>query len=91
MYRFAGRALTSLSTLGLFTLALTSGCGGIPGVGLSGNTGTGTTPSTVPAVQHVAIITLENANYTDVIGTQTMPYLNSLIPKGLVCVPMTSV
>ena len=82
MYRFAGRAFTPFSTLGLFTLVFALGCGGIPGNGLSGNAGTGTTPSTVPVVQRVAIITLENANYTDVIGTQNMPYLNSLIPKG---------
>ena len=78
MDRYASRAFTILSILGLFTL----GCGGIPGNGLAGNVGTGTTPSTVPAVQHVAVITLENTNYTDVIGTKSMPYLNSLIPKG---------
>ncbi len=58
---------------------LVSGCGGY-----SGNVGNGSGGATasVPQVQHVAIITLENANYGDVIGTQNMPYLNSLMTKG---------
>lgn len=54
------------------------GCGG-----LSGNVGPGPGGSgTVPQVQHVAVVTLENANYGDVIGSQNMPYLNSLLTSG---------
>lgn len=36
----------------------------------------------MPQVQYVAIVTLENANYGDVIGTSNMPYLNSLLTRG---------
>ena len=36
----------------------------------------------MPQVQHVAIVVLENANYSDVAGTSNMPYLNSLLSKG---------
>ena len=36
----------------------------------------------MPQVQHVAIVVLENANYSDVAGTSNMPYLNSLLAKG---------
>ncbi len=55
------------------------GCGGV-----SGNVGNGSggASATVPQVQHVAIVVLENANYVDVIGTSNMPYLNSLLSKG---------
>ena len=73
-----GRHLsTLLSSLGLAFTLLALGCGG-----LSGNVGAGTAPSTVPAVTHVAIVTLENANYADVIGNSNMPYLNSLLRVG---------
>lgn len=67
-----------------FTFALVlSGCGS-GGGGLAGNVGNaagGTTPN-VSTVQHVVVITLENANYGDVVGTTNMPYLNSLMTKG---------
>ena len=55
------------------------GCGGV-----SGNVGNGSGggSATVPQVQHVAIVVLENANYSDVVGTSSMPYLNSLLNKG---------
>jgi hypothetical protein len=61
------------------TLATFLGCGG-----LSGNVGNGSGggSATVPQVQHVAIVVLENANYSDVVGTSNMPYLNSLLSKG---------
>ena len=61
------------------TLAIFLGCGG-----LSGNVGNGSGggSATVPQVQHVAIVVLENANYSDVVGTSNMPYLNSLLSKG---------
>lgn len=66
-----------LPSIGLFATLFTLGCGG-----LSGNVGAGTGPSTVPAVTHVAIVTLENTNYADVIGNSNMPYLNSLLKTG---------
>jgi hypothetical protein len=55
------------------------GCGGY-----SGNVGNGSGggSATVPQVQHVAIVLLENANYGDVIGQPNMPYLASLLPTG---------
>ncbi len=37
---------------------------------------------TVPQVQHVAVVVLENTDYSDVIGSPNMPYLNSLLSKG---------
>jgi acid phosphatase len=57
---------------------------GCSGGGLSGNVGNGSGggSSAIPQVQHVVIITLENTNYGDVIGTQNMPYLQSLLAKG---------
>jgi phosphatidylinositol-3-phosphatase len=63
----------------LATLTSLPGCGGV-----SGNVGNGSGggSATVPQVQHVAIVVLENANYSDVVGTSSMPYLNRLLSKG---------
>jgi acid phosphatase len=57
-----------------------AGCGG----GFSGNVGNGSGggAASVPQLQHVAIVTLENANYGDVIGAPNMPYLTSLLAQG---------
>jgi phosphatidylinositol-3-phosphatase len=65
--------------LGLCALAL-AGCS----TGYSGNVGNGSggTTATVPQVQHVVVVSLENANYGDVVGTPNMPYLASLISHG---------
>ena len=38
--------------------------------------------TTIPQVQHVVVVTLENTNYGDVIGSPSMPFLNSLLAKG---------
>lgn len=65
------------------------GCGATGSVG-NGNTsvsgsvgnGSGGASATVPQVQHVAIVVLENANYSDAINTSNMPYLNSLLTSG---------
>ena len=67
--------------LALIAAVLSSG---LIGCGVAGNVGNGSGggSATVPQVQHVAIVVLENANYSDVIGTANMPYLNSLIAKG---------
>lgn len=60
-------------------LIIFAACGGNSSSSNGG--GGGTTPS-VPQFQHVAIVVLENASYHDVVGNASMPYLNSLIPKG---------
>ena len=54
------------------------------GNGLAGNVGNGSGggSATIPLVQHVAILLLENADYSDVIGSSKMPYLNSLASQG---------
>ena len=72
------RHLASLLALGA-ALAL-AGCG----TGFSGNVGNGSggTTATVPQVQHVVVVTLENANYVDVVGTPNMPYFAGLISQG---------
>lgn len=51
---------------------------------MAGSSGSGTSaPSpSIPQVQHVVVVALENTNYADVIGSPTMPYLNSLLAKG---------
>ena len=48
--------------------------------GNAGNRSGGTTAS-IPQVQHVVVVTLENANYGD-IRHQNMPYLANLISQG---------
>jgi acid phosphatase len=52
--------------------------------GFSGNVGNGSggTTASIPQVQHVVVVTLENANYGDVVGTPNMPYLAGLISQG---------
>src|SRR2546429_282718 len=40
-----------------------------------------TTPGTGPRFGHVFIVTEENTNYSEVIGTTAMPYLNGLIQQ----------
>lgn len=56
-----------------------AGCGGLSG---SVGNGSGGPAASVPQVQHVAVVILENANYGDVAGTSNMPYLNSLLNSG---------
>lgn len=68
------RAVTSC----FWTFALI-GCGGLSGD--VGN-GSGGTTASVPQVQHVVVVTFENANYGDVAGTPNMPYLTSLLKQG---------
>ena len=70
------RALLSF-VLPAFLLAL-AGCGGHTSLISSGPTGA----TTVPQFNHVAIVVLENASYSAVIGSSSMPYLNSLATKN---------
>ena len=54
-------------------------------MGTSPNPAPTTTPGTatsMPVVQHVAVVVLENANFTDANNTASMPYLNSLLTRG---------
>jgi len=51
------------------------------GSGGSGGTGGGGGP-TIPQVQHVAIVILENLDYSDLVGSPSAPYINSLIAQG---------
>jgi acid phosphatase len=75
------RRLASLkSILALGSALALAGCSS----GFSGNVGNGSggTTASIPQVQHVVVVTLENANYGDVVGTQNMPYLANLISQG---------
>lgn len=56
------------------------GCAATGGVGNAPVANSGT----IPQVQHVAVVVLENANYSDAIGSGNMPYLNSLLAKGAI-------
>ncbi len=72
-----------LSALGLLVLAAAIGCGGggssltnnVPGSG--GGTGGSPPPSTFTP-DHVFLVVLENHAFAQVIGSSSMPYLNSL-------------
>ncbi len=57
-----------------------TGCGSAVGIGNTLNNGTGST-GTVPQFSHVVVVMEENASYTDVIGSNAMPYLNGLANK----------
>lgn len=66
-----------------FIVSLSIGCGG----GSSSSTplptqGTPTPAAGIPQFSHVFLLVLENHSYTDVIGSASMPYLNSLASKN---------
>jgi phosphatidylinositol-3-phosphatase len=63
-------------------LPLLSGCGGSSTMAGTSSSNTGVPSAGIPQVQHVVVVTLENANYADVIGSPSMPFLNSLLAKG---------
>lgn len=67
---FFGALLFSL--LGVVIVAV--GCG-------AGGSGAMSPTGTVPQFSHVVIVMEENASYSDVIGSNAMPYLNSLATK----------
>jgi acid phosphatase len=48
----------------------------------SGNNGSGSGGSTGNSIQHVVIVVFENQNYSDVVGSSSMPYWNSLASAG---------
>ena len=86
------RRETLLATLVLLISSLFFvGCGGtlssvVPPVSVNvpnpPPTPPGVTPPSIPQVQHVAVVVLENTNYADVVGSANAPYLNSLLPSG---------
>jgi hypothetical protein len=77
------RRLLASTLFGLMLVAFICGCGGGSSTmaGSSSSSSGGVTPS-IPQVQHVVIVALENANYADVLGSPSMPFLNSLLAKG---------
>lgn len=54
-------------------------CGGVTGSAASNSA---SVSAQVPQVQHVVVLVLENTNYSDVIGSANMPYLNGLLTQG---------
>ena len=78
------RPISVFSLVLVFLLLV--GCGTSRTAGTSATpTGTTTTtasPAAPPSVQHVAVIMLENQSYSSVIGSGSMPYLNSLTKQG---------
>ena len=52
------------------------------GGGGSGSGSGGGNPGSSDEISHVAIVVLENQNYSDVVGSASMPYLNQLAQQG---------
>lgn len=63
-------------------IASCGGAGNSPTMNSGSNGGGTTNTAQIPSVQHVVIVTLENADYDSVVGSPNAPYLNSLIAKG---------
>jgi len=76
------RLRQSLLVFGLSIFLYSCGIGN----GLSGDVGnaSGGGSVSIPQVQHVAVLLLENTDYSDVIGSANMPYLNGLAKQGAV-------
>jgi phosphatidylinositol-3-phosphatase len=74
MHRTSTKLLVILFCCCLFTLMI-AGCGG---GSISSNIGGGGTGTTLPAPDHVIVVMLENHSFSQVIGSPSMPYLNSL-------------
>lgn len=72
-----GRVLRLLPVFVLFQLFLVSCGGGDSKLGSSLPAG----QAVPPTFSHVALVVLENHSYSDVIGSSSMPYLNSLAQK----------
>jgi acid phosphatase len=63
----------------LFLLCIAAGCGS-GGVSSSGTGGGG--GSATPTADHVFLVVLENHSFSEVIGSSSMPYLNSLASQN---------
>jgi phosphatidylinositol-3-phosphatase len=67
----------------LLTVLVVTGCGGGGGTTSLSSVGNNSNPATGNAVaSHVFVVVLENQNYKTVIGSASMPYLNSLALQG---------
>lgn len=77
------RRLLASTLFGLVLVTFISGCGGGSSTiaGTSGSS-SGVASASVPLVEHVVVVALENTNYADVIGSPSTPFLNSLLAKG---------
>src|ERR1051325_1105315 len=79
------RSVCTAVICGLCFLSLAA-CGGGPttmgGGGGSGSGSGGGNPGSSDEISHVAIVVLENQNYSDVVGSASMPYLNQLAQQG---------
>jgi phosphatidylinositol-3-phosphatase len=69
-----------LSILGLMVLAAAMGCGGGGSNNLTGSGGStgGSPPPSTFVPDHVFLVVMENHGFSQVIGSSSMPYLNSL-------------
>ena len=76
-----GSGTTGSGTTGSGTTGSGTTGSGTTGSGTTGSGMTGSGPS-IPQVQHVAIVVLENLNFADVVGSSSAPYINSLIAQG---------
>ena len=56
-------------------------CGGYAKTPITVTVSGGTVTGTVPASSHVFVVVEENHSYSSVIGSSSMPYLNSLVSK----------
>lgn len=73
------RCLRSLGYVGcLLLLALLIGCGGGSSSSTSAPPQGVPISASLPAMDHVFLVVLENHSFSDVIGSASMPYLNSL-------------
>jgi phosphatidylinositol-3-phosphatase len=67
-------------TIALLLLSICVACGSAVGIGNTLNNGTGSS-GPVPQFSHVIVVMEENASFSDVIGSSSMPYLNGLANK----------
>lgn len=84
--RCAPGLFATVASAGLL-LTIFASCGGNPS---SSGTSSAFSPANsstglgagIPQLQHLVIVVLENADYTDVVGSPSAPYINRLIAKG---------
>jgi acid phosphatase len=68
-------------TLPFLFLVVSSAFAGVAGTSTANNTNSAGTTASVPASSHVFLLVEENHSYSQVIGSSSMPYLNSLAQK----------
>lgn len=69
-------------TLSLSLALAVAGCGGSHSSSFSPLPGSTFASTSVPQVQHVAVIVLENQSFSAVVNSGAMPFFNSLIQQG---------